>query len=149
MGFLHKQIAILEGIPTAIERSIQKSIQDYDNVLLEYIKTDQLRKKGEDGKGNKLGQYREGYARIRINRGLQVAHIDLRFSGKLFASLKITANAKDFRVGIDVPYEKEVLERFGKDILQIQQENLVEFANNILLRNLKRDLNDEFSRARS
>jgi hypothetical protein len=147
--YFEKQLRIVQELPELIEKSIRRTIHDYDNVLLEYIKTDQLRKKGEDGSGQKLGSYGLGYARIRVARGLQIAHIDLRFTGKFFASLKITAMPKAYKVSSNVAYDTKIVERFGKDVLKISHENLVEFANNILLRNLKRDLNDEFTRTRS
>lgn len=143
MGVFDKEISTFKDIENEIVPTIISTIRKFDFVLLDYNTNKQMNIKGEDSKGSQIGEYSGGYKRIRVKRGLQVDHVDLNFTGKFQAELHIVTENNQFKIESNVTYAEDIVKRYGKQVLGIQQRNLEEFVNNYILPNLKRMINQK------
>lgn len=148
MGVFDKEIKIFRDIKRNMIPTVIDALKRFDFVIVDFVTNKQMQKKGEDGKGDTIGRgkYSPGYARIRIKRGLQVNHIDLRFSGKFHADIEVITEGDQFKINSKVVYADDLVKRYGIDILNVQQQYLEEFVNNYLIPQIKRMMNDELAK---
>ena len=86
---------------------------------------------GENGLSQDVGKYKSNrYARLKRAMGSQAPFgiVDLKYTGKLYE--KITVDVKPDLVSIDskVDYSKYQIQRYGKSIYEIQDENSKDIA---------------------
>lgn len=138
--FFEKQIRVVKSFRHVIVESIEEAITTWDGELTDYITKEQLRKLGQDGKGDPLGNYSISYANYRKSLGLQTDHVDLRLTGKFHSSIRIEAQKRQFKVVSNVPYDTKIIKRYGIDVLKIQQEFLRRFAERRIIPTIKKNL---------
>lgn len=143
MGVFDKEILIFKDIEKEIIPTVISTIKKFDFVLLDYNTNKQMNQKGEDSKGSHIGDYSGGYKRIRIRRGLQVDHVDLHFTGKFQAELKIVTESGEFKIISSVTYADDIVKKYGKNVLGIQQQNLEDFVKNYITPQIKKMINDK------
>jgi hypothetical protein len=148
MGIFRRQISVIDRIPEVVRDSIKQAITQYESELIEFIRVEQLKKRGEDGEQRPLGEYSLGYRRLRISKGLQVNYIDLIFSGKFVRSIRIVAENDQFRVMSNVEYDTEILNRFGRDVLKIQRKYMEQFVQERVLPLIRNNVTNEFAKSR-
>ncbi len=141
-----KEIAQIRKLKDEVIEEVRKIINDNSETLVRYIKEDQL-SIGKDGSDNDIGQYSLGYKPVRINAGLQVAYVDLNFSGDFYATIEVVAESDGVHIKSDVSYDKHLLKRYGKDILKVSRANFIKFSNEVLKPQLKQRLNDRITRS--
>lgn len=148
MGVFEKEIKLIQGLPSVIDKTIKETVSKYGFVIKNYNIIKQLDEKGEDSDGDKLQPaYSNPYKRIRIKRGLQVAYVDTHFTGKFHASLEIIVEDGQFRITSNVDYAKHVIKRYGEKTLGIQQRYLNDFVNKYLLEELQKSINGYFTKS--
>lgn len=147
MGIFDREIQVIRDSKNVIIPTLIDVIRKFDFVILDYNTNQQLDKKGEDSKGNKLGTYSNSYARIRVKKGLQVKHVDTHFTGKFHATLQVITQNDQLKIVSNVDYADEIIEKYGEEVLGVQREYLEEFMENFILPELKRRIDDKFTRA--
>jgi len=143
MSIFDKEIRLFKSIEQEIIPTVIGAIKRYDFVLLDYNTNKQMNIKGEDAKGEHIGNYSAGYKRIRIKRGLQTEHVDLHFTGKFQATLEIITNDKEFIIKSNVDYANAITKRYGKDVLGIKEENLKQFVFNYIVPEIRKMINSK------
>jgi len=146
MGILQDEILKIKNLPKIVEETIRETVQRFDHVLIDFVANKQMDRKGEDGEHKKLGNYSLGYARIRIKRNLQVEHIDLHFSGKFHASIEVFAGNDGFTMKSDVEYDKKLEEKYGPNLVLVQDEYLKEFTDVYLAPAIIKNIYNELTR---
>ena len=147
MGIFDAEIQLITDVENEIPNVIRLTLEKFGFVILDYITNKQLDQKGEDALGNKLKPaYSEGYKRIRVKQGLQTAHVDTHFTGKFHASLYIQTREKEFQVYAMVDYQKNIISRYGINILKVQQDYLNEFVEKYITPELKKMIDGKFAR---
>lgn len=146
MGILREEILKIERLPQIIEETIREVVQRFDHVLIDYVVNKQLHQ-GEDGEGKDLGNYSLGYARIRIKRNLQIDHVDTHFTGKWHASIKVTAEGDGFRISSNVEYDKDLTEKYGENLLLVQDKFLQEFTDTYLVPEILKNIKNELTKS--
>ena len=145
MGILRDEILKIDNLPQIIETTIREVVQRFDHVLIDYVK-DQLHD-GQDGEKKDLGNYSLGYARIRIKRNLQVDHVDTHFTGKWHASIRVIAEGDGFRISSNVEYDKDLTEKYGENLLLVQEQHLKEFTDIYLVPEILKNMRNELTRS--
>lgn len=125
---------------------LKDAIESNDFVLREYIVERQLFEKGIDGDGKRLEGYARTTIRIKISKGQPVDRTTTRDEGNFHASIQIDAFSDRFVVSSDVEYDKYILDRYGRNILKITNENFEEFLTDFFIPNFKNYVNDKFAR---
>jgi hypothetical protein len=135
-----KEIALFKSIEEMIPTIIMQSVKSNEFKILEYNRGQMLI--GQDSKSRKIGMYSKKWALERKKRGLQIEHIDLAFSGKFQATLEIVTHSDSFEIKANVPYQDNIFDMFGKEVLGIQQEFLTDFVEEVLYFDIKKYIND-------
>jgi len=137
MGLFDAQIKFITELEKELFSELEKTIQEYDFVLKDYIINKQLFREGIDGDGNKLLGYRRTTIRIKIAKGDPVDRTTLRNEGDFYRHIEITATPYYFVVSSNVPYDDKLINKYGKGILKVSHENMREFFNNYFIPNLR------------
>jgi len=81
---------------------------------------------GKNGDGYNVGKYTTRYySNYKQRRGSNAPWgvVDLKLSGELYRMLDVTISEKDFKVESFVDYSKYQLQRYGKEIYELQKDN--------------------------
>jgi len=81
---------------------------------------------GENGQSTDIGKYKSlWYARLKRNMGSQAPFgtVDLKYSGELYKQLEVAFSGDKVEIDSKVNYSKYQIERYGKSIYEIQDEN--------------------------
>jgi len=81
---------------------------------------------GENGESRDIGKYKsQRYARLKRNMGSQAPFgtVDLKYSGNLYKQLEVAISADKVSIDSAVSYSKYQIERYGKSIYEIQEDN--------------------------
>jgi len=81
---------------------------------------------GENGQSTDIGKYKSNwYARLKRNMGSQAPFrtVDLKYSGDLYKGLEVAISQDSVSIDSKVSYSKYQIERYGKSIYEIQDEN--------------------------
>lgn len=146
MRLFERQIQFLESLESDIYREIENSVNQFGYVLEEDISQKQLFEQGVDGKGKKLLGYSRTTIRIKIAKGQPVDRTTLRDKNDFHPSITIKAFSDRFEVSSSVTHAKFLIKRYGKDILRPSAENINSFMFKYVLPNLKKKINDKFTR---
>ncbi len=88
MNPFEEELKLFNHIEQGIEEVLKLTLRKHEFEILDYQRNKQLRK-GEKTNKQQIGKYSLGYKRLRISKGLQVNHVDLKFSGDFYASMEI------------------------------------------------------------
>ena len=141
-----KQIEFIENFEKTIFEVLQKTINDNDFVIKDYIINKQLFREGIDGTGKKItplkGKTQNGfYARLTIKlkkeKGDPTDRVTLRDTGEFYAHIQVDAFSDRFEISSNVSHDKKIIERYGIDVLKVTHENLSEFMQKYFIKNSK------------
>lgn len=135
-----EQIKFIESLNVMILTTFEETINEYSEVLKGYIIDKQLYTKGIDGNNKKLKGYSRFTIQIKKSKQQPVDRTTLKDSGDFYISIRVEAFDDRFEISSNVPYDSDLVEKYGRDILKISSENMAEFINTHYLSNLKRKL---------
>jgi len=81
---------------------------------------------GENGEGSDVGKYTTAYySKLKKRMGSQAPFgtVDLKYSGDLYKQLEVAISESKVSIDSSVSYSKYQIERYGKSIYEIQDEN--------------------------
>jgi hypothetical protein len=137
-----KQLKYIDELERNVDNTFEKTIIDYGFVLKDYIINKQLFREGIDGNGKKLAGYTRTTIRMKIAKGDPTDRTTLRDRGEFYAHIEINAFSDRFEVTSNVPYDQYIFKRYGRDILKITKENMMDFMFTYFLPNLKNHANN-------
>lgn len=143
MGIFDKQIKLINDLESGIFKILEESIREFDFVLKDYVVNKQLFQQGIDGNGKKLPGYSRTTIKIKLSKGQPVDRTTLHDEQRFTDSIRIDAFTDRFEISSDVPYDKFIVKRYGRDVLKITDENFGEFMKVYYLPKLKQFLNDK------
>ena len=138
MDVFYKQKKFISEFETKLFQLMQQTIDTFGFVLVDYVVNKQLFDKGIDGDGNRLAGYARTTIRLKLRKGQPVDRTTTRDEGEFHASVYVDAFSDRFEVSSNVPHDKYIVKRYGRNILKITDENIREFMNIHFLPNLKR-----------
>lgn len=146
MELFSDQISFIDELELQVFQELEATIKKFEHILKDYIVEKQLFEQGIDGNSKKLEGYTRTTIRLKIRKGQPVDRTTTRDTEKFHASIQIDAFPDRFEVTSNVPYDKYITKRYGKDILTITRENMNEFFNLYFLPNLKKYVDTKFAR---
>lgn len=148
-----RAIQKIKELEASIYPTIKETFETYGNVIRE-IQTEEQLYKGKKADGslirdvyNPLRIYSPFTIRIKLKKGQPVDRVTWKDTGKLYKELSVKAYNDFVEIKTSVPYAEKLFEKYGDNVLGIQQELLKDFTNNYILPNLKRSFNDKITKS--
>lgn len=141
-----QQISFIDEFEKYLFVELQTTVNDFDHVLENYITEQQLFERGIKGTGEKLPGYARTTIRLKIRKGQPVDRTTLRDEGDFHASIDVIGTPYHIEISSDVEHAKWLVGRYGRDILRITNENFKEFFNEYYIPNLKKYVDNKFTR---
>ncbi len=130
----------------AVNASIQKAFDDNNLIVKDIQVNKQLFDKGENAKGSII---RPAYTPITISlkkaKGQPTDRVTLKDTGVFYFSIDIIANDTELVIESSLSYSKYLIDKYGDDILGIQEDFLKEFLEKYTLLELKKQFDDIIS----
>lgn len=145
MGLFDRQIQFINEVEQAVEEEFRNAVDRFGFVMKDFIVNKQLFREGIDGQGERLPGYKRTTIRLKIAKGDPVDRTTLRDDGDFYASIQIDAFDDRFEVTSDVPYDKYILKRYGRDVLKLTEENIQEFVETYFVPNYKNYVNNKIT----
>lgn len=110
-----------------LDEELIKEIYENEDVIVKMISEDQLYYSGINGKGIEIASYAP-YAQTTIKKkrrkGQPTTRVTLKDTGRLYESLHVEHNNTGFFVKADDDKAKYLLDKYGKTIFRLTDENL-------------------------
>lgn len=130
----------------SINPVIRQTFEEYGYVIQDYQTQKQLYEKGEDSKGSLIRPaYTPFTVRIKKQKGQPTDRVTWKDTGALYRSIRVEAKDDHVEITANTPYSDDLLEKYGNDVLGIQEELLREFAEKYLLVNLKENFDGKLT----
>lgn len=124
----------------AVNRVLEETISENDLVIQSIQVNDQLFEKGEDSKGSIIRPaYTPLTIKIKLSKGQPTDRVTWRDTGKLHKNVKVIARSNEFEIIADVEYANELIEKYGEDVLGIQDDLMKSFLVQYYYPNLKEE----------
>lgn len=136
------QLQFIDQFENNLFKEFEKAVNEFDFVMKDYIVNKQLFRRGIDGNEKRLTGYVRTTIRIKRAKGDPTDRTTLRDSGDFYAHIEVTGTPQYFVISSDVPYDENIIRRYGKDVLKISNENMYDFMTNYFLPNLKQYANN-------
>ena len=127
MGIFTTQTRFIDELEMNVMDQLKRTIESYHFVLEDAIVEKQLFDRGIDGNGKRLEGYARTTIRIKISKSQPVDRTTTRDKGDFHASIQIDAFSDRFEVSSDVEHDTWILNRYGRNILKITNENFEDF----------------------
>ena len=115
--------AFKDNLPMLLE----DIIRDKEDVIVSAIANDQLYRRGINGKGEKIMDYRPYTAttvRIKKKKGQPTTRVTLRDTGDFHESMFVVFDAEGFYVTASDDKTPELVEKYGDEIFRLTDKNL-------------------------
>lgn len=139
-------LKFVDELEESVFTVLQSTIGQFDFVMKDYIVNKQLFQRGIDGDGERLPGYARTTIRIKIGKSQPVDRTTTVDEGDFHASIQVDEFSDRFEVSSNVSHDKFIIQRYGRNILKITNENLTEFLTVYFLPNLKKDVNNKITR---
>lgn len=146
MDIFKAQKRFVTNLEKGMFMELQRTIGAFNYVLKDYVTNKQLFQKGIDGDGVKLAGYARTTIRMKIGKGQPVDRTTTVDEGDFHASIEIKAFSDRFEVSSNVPHDKYIVKRYGRNILKLTDENIREFMIVYFLPNMKRYVNSKIAK---
>lgn len=135
--------AVLE-MKDSIPKMIKETINKESKVIRE-LQTDNQLFKGKDSKGESIvPSYTPYTIKIKKEKGDPYDRVTLSDTGNFYDTLVIEAFDDHYKIEFSptLAYGQKLIEKYGSNVLGIQNELMVNFINTFVRDNLKKDWND-------
>lgn len=123
----------LRKFKSILEQELKNEILKHEDVIISMIAEEQLYKEGIEGRGIKIisyQPYKPNTIKRKLRKGQPTNRVTLKDTGEFYASLHVEFDDDGFYVTSTDDKAKYLLDRYGKTIFRLTNENL-----NILIRN--------------
>ena len=146
MSIFNRQIQFIDEVERAVQEEFKTAIARFGFVMRDFIINKQLFREGIDGKGERLPGYSRTTIRLKLSKGDPVDRTTLKDEGTFHASIEIDAFDDHFEISSNVPHDRYIIARYGKDVLKVTEENMIEFVTNFFIPNYRRYVFDQFTK---
>lgn len=117
----------LRKFKAILDEELRNEILRHEDVIVKMVAEGQLYDKGIEGRGIKISDYMP-YAEItkkrKLKKGQPINRVTLRDTGEFHNSLHVEFDDEGFYVTSDDDKAKYLLDRYGKTIFRLSNENL-------------------------
>lgn len=136
-----------------IENSIFPTLQQVfttESDEIKDIQTDvQLFTKSEDRLGIKIHpKYTDFTISIKLSKGQPTDRVTLKDTGAFYRSINVVANSNQLIIETSIEYARKLVEKYGKDILGIQDMEMKEFVIRFVMPQIKKNISNIIERNR-
>lgn len=131
-GSIRNLVYRLRKFKDILDQELKNEILKHEKVIVDMIAEEQLYEQGIEGRGIKIMSYQPYRPRTikkKLKKGQPTDRVTLRDTGEFHASLHVEFDESGFYVTSTDDKAKYLLDRYGKTIFRLSNENL-----NILLR---------------
>lgn len=110
-----------------LDEELKNEILRHEEVIIQMVAEEQLYEQGIEGRGIKIASYQPYSPRTireKMRKGQPYDRVTLRDTGEFHASLKLEVDDEGFYVTSSDEKSKYLLERYGKTIFRLTNENL-------------------------
>ena len=133
----------INDLKKAINPSIKEAFDRNEIVIKDFQVNKQMFDKGEDSKGKKISpMYTLRTKAIKRIKRQPINRVTLRDTGDFHRSIIVNAKPDEVEITTTIPYAKYLFQKYGDDILGIQEELLQEFAQKYILPTIKESFDD-------
>lgn len=126
-GSVRNLVYRLRKFKAILDEELRNEILRHEDVIVKMVAEDQLYDKGIEGRGIKISDYMP-YAEItkkrKLKKGQPINRVTLRDTGEFHDSLRVEFDDEGFYVTSDDDKAKYLLDRYGKTIFRLSNENL-------------------------
>jgi hypothetical protein len=142
---LRNLIHRLRKFKDILDQELKDEILRNEEVIVKMIADEQLYEQGIEGRGIKIASYKP-YAprtiRDKIRKGQPYDRVTLRDTGEFHASLKVVFDNEGFYITSDDEKSQYLLDKYGKTIFRLSDENLKILINDYIRPSLKSKLKE-------
>lgn len=129
---LDSYINFLNKEADGIEELVKKIVLDNSGKILSMIKL-RLYQKGIDGDGKTIvPEYSELTIADKKGKRQITSHVTLRDTGEWYKSFYVTYDSGNIIVNSDLPKTDELVEKYGKSILELTNQEIENIINSII-----------------
>ncbi len=126
----------------AVNTSIQKAFDDNYLIVKDIQVNKQLYDKGEDSKGSIIvPSYTPLTISIKKSKGQPTDRVTLKDTGAFHQNISIIARNDELEITATIKYAQKLFDKYGDDILGIQEEFIKEFMDKYILEEIKEQFN--------
>lgn len=128
-----------------LSEELKNEIMKHEDIIVQMVTQDQLYEQGIEGRGISIMSYQPYTAktiRIKQKKGQPYDRVTLRDTGEFYSSLHVEFDDKGFYVTSTDDKAKYLLERYGKTIFRLTNENFSELLRNYIRPSLKEKLKE-------
>lgn len=133
--------AKIKQIETVLYPTLKDVFTKYDTVIKATNTQEQLFTLGQDSNAQSLGSYAESTKRIKIRKRQPIDRVTLKDTGAFYESITVIATDKEVIIETSIEYAKWLVNRYGKEILGIQDVFLKDFYNRYITPELESEIN--------
>lgn len=126
-GSVKNLVYRLRKFKAILDEELRNEILRHEDVIVKMVAEGQLYDKGIEGRGIKISDYMP-YAEItkkrKLKKGQPINRVTLRDTGEFHSSLHVEFDDEGFYVTSDDDKAKYLLDRYGKTIFRLSNENL-------------------------
>ena len=122
-----------------IDKIIEEAFFNNEAELIDILQENQL-KRGLDGAGDKIGQYKDyGYADMKANMNPLPGYmnVDLKLTGDFYSGMALERSGSDFQVRSSDEKASRLEKKYGVWMYSLTNENAGEFAQDFLLADIQ------------
>lgn len=142
---LRNLIHRLRKFKDILDQELKDEILRNEEVIVKMIADEQLYEQGIEGRGIKIASYKP-YAprtiRDKIRKGQPYDRVTLRDTGEFHVSLKVVFDNEGFYITSDDEKSQYLLDKYGKTIFRLSDENLKILINDYIRPSLKSKLKE-------
>ena len=134
-GSIRNLIYRLRKFKDILDQELKEEILKHEDVIVNMVAEEQLYNQGVEGRGIKIMSYqpyRPSTIRKKLRKGQPTDRVTLRDTGEFHASLHVEFDEGGFYVTSTDDKAKYLLERYGKTIFRLTDENLKILLNDYI-----------------
>jgi hypothetical protein len=137
----------LNELKNNIKLVVKETFEEYKSLIVHYNADEQMYDKGQDAKGSLIRPaYKPMTIRIKKAKGQPTDRVTLRDTGRFHKTLIVTPKEDYVEITSDVYYAKYLFDKYGSNILGIQEELLKEFVKRYVVPNIKKEAEKRLKR---
>lgn len=145
MILLDNKIQALRDFRDTLGQIIKTKIEQDTSIIIDMNANRQLYQQGVNSEGEDImsyAPYRTRTIRIKLTKGQPTDRVTLRDTGDFHTSFEVTADDTEFRIDATDWKTKDLVDKYGKEILGLTDEHINELIWLYLYPKLISELND-------
>lgn len=119
----------LNEVRENVNKIVRETFEEHKKLIIHYNADEQLYKLGQDSKGSIIRPaYRPATIKLKKAKGQPTDRVTLKDTGRFHKTLIVTPKEEYVEISSDLEYAKYLFQKYGSDVLGIQEELLNEFV---------------------